>query len=578
MPLETNEANEASDAAKENRQRPVSWFSPGQLWRTNSKVTEATSIASHADQREIQAGVATLYLEDGTPAFHDFSKYENFGFDFVADTGDGWDATVAVADLMLRKSLDLGTVTLPRPKVAIFGGDLVYPVASRLEYKRRFIGPFNYAAYRNGEPWYYAEEKEALQDDTKTPRVFAIPGNHDWYDGLTAFWSLFCRARIRPDGKKDAGLFVGPWLAKQQRSYFALKLPDDWWVWGIDVQLSGWPDTPQRRYFDDLAAECMSPFSKLVICTAEPSWVHGQLDGPEHFRGLSYMANRALRRRIQVRAVLSGDLHHYSRYEGSLVSNGESPMANGCTLITAGGGGAYSLGTYALPDTICIRKIEEPYLEAYYASPSAKLEEKTLYPSGMESRLATLTVPFYFIPRNISFAVLAAGLWMVVCIVAIWGAKWSPLDWPTGLIAVAVFGLPMVGFAHLGRARWVSILDWIVPGLLHAFAQAFAGVWVARLLWSWGAHKIFAEWGLLCLAGAVTTCVVMSLNLVLSSNGFDRHHNEVFSALGSTKWKNFLRIVVDDKGMHIHAVGMDTLPAKGQTPEAREIDYCLLKN
>ena len=26
----------------------------------------------------------------------------------------------------------------------------------------------------------------------ESPHVFAIPGNHDWYDGLTAFARLFC--------------------------------------------------------------------------------------------------------------------------------------------------------------------------------------------------------------------------------------------------------------------------------------------------------------------------------------------------------------------------------------------------
>jgi hypothetical protein len=70
----------------------------------------------------------------------------------------------------------------------------------------------------------------------------------------------------------------------------------------------------------------------------------------------------------------------------------------------------------------------------------------------------------------------------------------------------------------------------------------------------------------------------MSLYLVICSNFLDRHHNEVFSALGSTKWKNFLRILVRTDGLHIHAVGMNELPEKGQKGRPRLIDYRLLKN
>jgi hypothetical protein len=41
-----------------------------------------------------------MYVTGGAPAFHDFSDRPDFSFDFVADTGDGWGATAAVADLM----------------------------------------------------------------------------------------------------------------------------------------------------------------------------------------------------------------------------------------------------------------------------------------------------------------------------------------------------------------------------------------------------------------------------------------------------------------------------------------------
>ena len=48
------------------------------------------------------------------------------------------------------------------------------------------------------------------------PSLYAVPGNHDWYDGLTAFLRLFARQR-------DAT--IGGWRTRQSRSYFAVRLP-----------------------------------------------------------------------------------------------------------------------------------------------------------------------------------------------------------------------------------------------------------------------------------------------------------------------------------------------------------------
>ena len=72
------------------------------------------------------------------------------------------------------------------------------------------------------------------------PVLFAIPGNHDWYDGLTSFTRQFCQRRT-----------IGAWQTEQFRSYFAAKLIRNWWIWGIDIQLGSDIDYPQLRYFRD---------------------------------------------------------------------------------------------------------------------------------------------------------------------------------------------------------------------------------------------------------------------------------------------------------------------------------------
>jgi hypothetical protein len=41
--------------------------------------------------------------------------------------------------------------------------------------------------------------------------------------------------------------WLGGWLLPQERSYFALRLPHNWWVFGVDLALTGDIDMCQLR-------------------------------------------------------------------------------------------------------------------------------------------------------------------------------------------------------------------------------------------------------------------------------------------------------------------------------------------
>ena len=71
--------------------------------------------------------------------------------DFLADVGDSWEATYAVASLMVDPNLrgkfpESARQDIPKQfgpaQVVVVGGDLVYPMASRDGYRRRFHAPF----------------------------------------------------------------------------------------------------------------------------------------------------------------------------------------------------------------------------------------------------------------------------------------------------------------------------------------------------------------------------------------------------------------------------------------------------
>jgi hypothetical protein len=120
-----------------------------------------------------------------------------------------------MAYLLAQDSLDIrGAGNLRHGEILIMGGDQCYPQATREEYKERLLQPFNWA-YTVANP------------DRK---LFAIPGNHDWYDGLNAFDGLFCSSRDKLSNAR--GNVIGGWQCQQHRSYWAVRLPYNWWIWG----------------------------------------------------------------------------------------------------------------------------------------------------------------------------------------------------------------------------------------------------------------------------------------------------------------------------------------------------------
>src|SRR3982074_2280746 len=108
-----------------------------------------------------------------------------------------------------------------------------------------------------------------LRNRIRTLSPFPVPGNHDWYDSLVSFTRLFCQRRW----------FAG-WKTRQNRSYFALRLPHRWWLIGTDVQLDSDIDVPQVRYFKHIAKK-MSGGDRIILCAAEPHWIYAKVYGKD---------------------------------------------------------------------------------------------------------------------------------------------------------------------------------------------------------------------------------------------------------------------------------------------------------
>jgi hypothetical protein len=322
------------------RQPEVRWLSPGLLAKSGVEVAVSAAFGKFADKREIQRDVQDKL---------DYSTADELWIDYLSDTGDGWNATYTMAWLLAQESLDFDGEQLPRAPVLLLGGDEVYPLADPIAYENRFKGPFAAALPATDAP--------------DRPHLYALPGNHDWYDGLASFLRVFCSR----DGH------VGNWLTRQRRSYFALKLPHDWWVWGIDIQLDAYIDDVQLDYF---RGQEVKQDDKVILLTAKPSWVKstpGRIE-PSSWRYLSFFEERFVRAcGARLVLTLSGDLHHYARYE---------PVGEGAekepTRITAGGGGAYLSATHTLDTELELRSLDRPDSVTY--------TRDEIYPCEADSR------------------------------------------------------------------------------------------------------------------------------------------------------------------------------------------------
>jgi hypothetical protein len=518
-------------------QRPVPWLAPLLLLSTGLRTLLAILFGAYLDKRELQNALSgDTFEQPGTDG--------ELWLDYVADLGDGFHATYSVAYLLAQPQIEVGGLTLPRGQVLLMGGDQVYPLANGDGYEDRTKGP-----YRAALP-----ESPVL---VPRPTLFALPGNHDWYDGLTAFLRLFAR---RKDG------YIGGWRTQQRRSYFAVKLTAGWWLFAIDEQFGAYIDDPQLLYFEKAAAG-VGPEDRIILMTPSPTWVKAA-DKPEVYDAVDYFIRTILApTKAHVRLLVSGDLHHYARYSGE-----------DRDLITCGGGGAYLLGTHQLPERLTVPPHETVTRNK---SRSRDYDLLTRFPDGATSRRMGWGV-FRRVPlRNPGFATML-GIIQTLTMLAMAGAASG------GGIVKLIFSLPLLIMATLILTGTVLFAQpppanqnkhmrhWLL-GLIHGFAQiglAAGGTWVWLQLpfhnWTWPGPLVVAAVVYGPLIGFVAT-QLFSLYLLVASF-FDVNVNELFAGQGIEDAKSFLRMhITPDGTLTVHAIGVDKICKKWVAqPEAEQ--------
>ncbi len=520
-------------------QKMVGWYDPLQLLQTAQQVAVSSVFGQYSDHRLVEV----LAVHKQPVDYHDYTKKEDgrereeIWIDYVSDTGDGWDSTYAIAYYASQPSLSVtesdGQAYHTRPgSILILGGDEVYPTPSRKEYNARLVCPYEIAQKKTSPPH---------------PHVFAIPGNHDWYDGLVAFTRLFLC--------KD--WFAG-WKCPQQRSYFALKLPHDWWLMGTDVQLGSDIDGPQVEYFKKAAA-AMGPHDRIILCNAEPHWIYEHIYSEydhEVFNesNLKFLESEVFHREIDV--FLAGDLHRYRRHES--IKDGVRKQK-----ITAGGDGAFLHPTHG-PD---VSSLADGYeLKKSFPEPniSARLCWRNLAFPLFNKYFGALTGGFYLLTA-----------WMVLAPIANLGLKEGRAavritfetiirDPVIALWIVLVFaGIWLFTDTHSRKYRFLAGTVHGLAHLLAIFGLGWAAGYLSSELLGFRGFWSFPIAGVIIFAGGwiIGSCL-MGLYLAISLNLFHRHQNEAFSSLGSPDWKNFLRLKINRDGLTLFPIGIRRVPRR----------------
>ncbi|MEU4173431.1 metallophosphoesterase [Streptomyces sp. NPDC026665] len=328
----------------------ISWLNPRMLWAARNGVLASWlgDPTGHIRSRWVAQRAAA-----GAPVDKVIRRAEpdSFSFMVIGDTGEGNDPQYAVIPGFLKASQDT--------KFAVIASDVIYPVGSADDYGPKFFQPYQ---------------------DYHAP-IYAIPGNHDWYEDLGAFMRVFCGDApplpVEPSPRPLTRAWIRSLLwhrqrpadgqsfekARQLRSAPAQQAvqPGPYWamdvgplrIIGVDTGLLGTLDAEQGAWLRDVSQD---PRPKILI-TGSPLYVDGEyhpcpIDGGGTVDDIVTMPEH------RFVAVIGGDIHNYQRYPVQ--------FADGRTIqyVVSGGGGAFTHATHTIPQ-VSIAGVTEQDFRCY---------------------------------------------------------------------------------------------------------------------------------------------------------------------------------------------------------------------
>jgi Calcineurin-like phosphoesterase len=337
--------------------RSFSWLSLAPLWRSRNQIVGTLLGDPTNDERrrwmKKQRKAGKLQVDQ---VIQEHKDLEEFSFLVVGDTGEGDASQFAVVPPMLEAGKDTAFM--------VICSDVIYPSGDAEDYEEKFYRPYeNYPG-----------------------PIYALPGNHDWYDGLNGFIYHLCDAEVptmqarspepvtsgtdskrglwkeplrrrlwrKPSGidptvptRKQVWRSAPGQRSSQRSPYFAIET-GPLLIVGLDTGMGGGIDAEQGEWLRDISLKFDKP---KVLITGKPIYVDGEYHpGVIECGGTVDDIVRDPAHRYV--AAIGGDIHNYQRYRVT-VRGHTRPIY----YIVSGGGGAYMSATHQ------IRKVSLPGID-----------------------------------------------------------------------------------------------------------------------------------------------------------------------------------------------------------------------
>ncbi|WP_433556754.1 metallophosphoesterase family protein [Pseudonocardia xinjiangensis] len=323
-----------------------SWLSPGPLIASRNDVL-ARRLGDPTDgQRREWLRRLDAYAEaaGAPPPPRDrlvtrFADRDSISVAVLGDPGEGDASQYVVVPVLERVAgnTDLGIVC----------SDVVYPAGGVRAYRDRFYRA--YAGYR--------------------APLYGLPGNHDWFDGLTGFMTTFCD--VAPDVGEPSPDVPGPWWKRVVRRLLWRHAPKAtaqdvaemrWYrdeesqqavqpgpycaidagpvrLVLIDVGIDGHIDREQGDWLREVSAGDRPK----ILLTGKPLYTYADAQ-PCPIEGGGFVDDIVTDPANNYVAAIGGDDHNYQRYPV------RQPDGRTILYLVAGGSGAYLSATHQIPN------------------------------------------------------------------------------------------------------------------------------------------------------------------------------------------------------------------------------------
>ncbi|MFA6140723.1 MAG: hypothetical protein WC684_08370, partial [Hyphomicrobium sp.] len=404
---------------------------------------------------------------------------------------------------------------------------------------------------------------------------------------LAGFDALFCGAR------QGVSARIGHWECPQHRSYWALRLPHDWLIYGVDLA-NGGIDDAQLNYFERIA-DRTSRADTVIICLSQAPWLERR-PSESMTRTVAKVIAVAQKNGAKVGALLAGGAHFYSRYQAK----------QGLQLITAGGATGGLQPTHFLERKVTVETEAKQPPGAKPKREQTRVTRQAAWPSPWHSRLMSLrrlAYPF----SNYRFT-LALGVfyWVMIWMLAttpVGGATvgdtmlrdpnfhWFPgvvLLVPLAVGTNVVLGMYLLLFwltlyAYVdqrlsrGARAWLATLHWSchVVGIVFLYYVAtYVSIYLVDTAWpqtreilqgldlqsSADVRELFRTIVVFPLfvifVGAFIPGLVWGMYLFISGFLLRAHQMEAFESLDIMDYKTFLRMRLSRDEAAIYPVGV----------------------